>query len=269
MRLREGRVSLPVTMLRTADGVRIACCVQGEGPPLVYVRGWLGHIELAWDNPPFRAYFEPLARHFRLVRYDMRGNGLSERHPARLDFETAVLDLETVMDGLGLSRATLYGHYFGGPTAIAYAGRHPERVARLILDNTYARGSDLGTKPQRERFLAMLRRNPEAAMFTISYLTDPHPKGDVSLREHYEKLTRWRERVSPSVVGSLYALGYDADVTDVLPAVTAPTLVMHRRENRGIPGGIMRSIPAQEQESVQDLIGLDQASEWRIARNSL
>jgi class 3 adenylate cyclase len=238
-------MQLPIRFFRTADDVRIACCAEGEGPPLVFVRGWLSHIELAWEDANFRAYFEPLTRHFQLVRYDMRGNGLSERHPGALDLDSAVLDLETVMDGLELSGATLYGQFFGGPIAIAYTARHPERVSRLILDNTYARGRDLATQDQRERFLRSLRTNPEAAMFTVSYLTDPEPVGAIKLREHYERLRAWQERVSPQTVPRLYALGYDIDVDDQLSRISVPALVMHRRENRGIPVAVGRELASK------------------------
>ncbi len=238
-------MQLTVRFLRTTDDVRIACCADGQGPPLVFVRGWLSHIELAWADPGFRAYFEPLARQFQLVRYDMRGNGLSERHPEALDLDAAVLDLETVMDGLELTGATLYGQFFGGPIAIAYTARHPERVSRLILDNTYARGADLATPDQRDRFLRSLRANPEMVMFRLSYLTDPEPAGGVKLREHYERLRNWQERVSPDTVARLYALGYAVDVTGDLPKLTVPTLVMHRRENRGIPISIGRDLASK------------------------
>jgi class 3 adenylate cyclase len=238
-------MQLPIHFLRTSDDVRIACCSQGEGRPLVFVRGWLSHIELAWDDPRFRAYFEPLIRHFRLVRYDMRGNGLSDRHPEALDLDAALHDLETVMDGLALDRVTLYGQFFGGPIAIAYAARYPERVASLILDNTYARGRDLATAAQRERFLRMLGDNPETAMFTVSYLTDPEPQGAVTLRDHYKSLGEWQERVSPETVARLYALGYAIDVTDLLDGVAAPTLVMHRRENRAIRLSVGRDLASR------------------------
>jgi len=236
----------PLTrFLTTPDQVRIAWCSQGEGLPLVFVRGWLSHLENFWENPRFRAYFEPLARHFRLVRYDMRGNGLSDRHPETLDFEAMVRDVETVMDGLGISGATLYGQAFGGPAAIAYTARHPERVARLILDNTYARGQDTASPEQHNRLVRLMRDDPAGAMLRLSHMTDPEPQTAVTLREHYSGISRWQQRVSAEMLPRLYQLGYEVDVFELLPSITVPTLVMHRRENRSFPLRLGRELASR------------------------
>src|SRR3974377_1398537 len=110
-----------VRFLTTSDGVRIACCEQGNGPPLVFVRGWISHIEHLWEDDAFRTYFETLARHLRVIRYDTRGNGLADWELPDVDLDGMVLDLEAVMDGLAVERAVLYGQCFGGPIAISYA----------------------------------------------------------------------------------------------------------------------------------------------------
>lgn len=235
----------PTRFLTTQDQVRIAWCSQGEGSPLVFVRGWLSHLEDFWENPRFRAYFEPLTRCFRLVRYDMRGNGLSDQHPEMLDFEATVRDLETVMDGLGLSGATLYGQSFGGPTTIAYTARHPDRVARLILDNTYARGHDMASPEQQDRLIRLMRDDPAGAMLRIAQMTDPDPQTALTLREHYRGIRRSQQRVSADVLPRLYELGYAIDVRDLLPAITVPTLVMHRCENRSFPLRLGRELASR------------------------
>jgi class 3 adenylate cyclase len=227
----------PVRFLTTSDGVRVAYCAHGDGPPLVFVRGWISHVERSWQDPEFRAYFEPFTRHFTLVRYDMRGNGLSDKEPPSIKLGDAVTDLDAVIEALGIEQATLYGQCFGGPIAIAYAARHPYRVSRLILDGTYARGTDIASPKRREDLLAMLRNQPEAAMLMLAYMTDPTPGRPIALDQHYRDVQAGATRVSAEAMVRLYELGFTLDVSHLLPSLTMPTLVLHRRDNRSIPFG--------------------------------
>jgi class 3 adenylate cyclase len=217
--------------LLTPDNTRIAYCTLGDGPPLVFVRGWMSNVELAWETPEFAAFFDALAQRFTVVLYDMRGNGLSERAPERIDLETALCDLSAVVDELQLDRMTLYGQCFGGPIAIAYAARHAGRVSRLVLDGTYAAGEGLTSRDQRDKLVAMLRDMPEAAMMALGYYTDPDPAQNITLREHYESQRKRRQYVSSECAVKLYEFGFDVDVRGLLPSLRMPTLVMHRREN--------------------------------------
>lgn len=217
--------------LITPDHTRIAYCTVGEGPPLVFVRGWMSNVELAWETPDFTTFFDALAQRFTVVLYDMRGNGLSERAPERIDMETALDDLSAVVEELRLNGITLYGQCFGGPIAIAYAARHPHRVSRLILDGTYASGHALTSRDQRDKLLAMLRDMPEAAMMALGYYTDPEPAHSITLAEHYESQRKRRQYVSAETAVKLYEFGFDVDVRTLLPSLTMPTLVMHRRQN--------------------------------------
>src|SRR3990172_5628600 len=124
----------------TSDGVRIAYATVGEGPPLVRVLGWCTHLEFErtlpdWDGSLWGA----LARNHLFVRYDGRGMGLSDRDISHFSLEAKVADLEAVVDALELERFALLGTSEGGPTAIAYAARHPERVTHLILYGSLGR----------------------------------------------------------------------------------------------------------------------------------
>src|SRR4051794_31802945 len=121
------------------DGVRLAYATAGHGPPIVKAANWLSHLEYDWESPVWRRWLEEMTRDFRLVRYDERGCGLSDRD-APLSFEAWVRDLETVVDALGLERFPLLGISQGAPIAIAYAVRHPERVSHLVLYGGYLRG---------------------------------------------------------------------------------------------------------------------------------
>ncbi|MGQ0432665.1 MAG: alpha/beta fold hydrolase [Microthrixaceae bacterium] len=223
----------PIRFATTADGVRIAYCIHGEGPPLVYVRGWVSHLELTWEEPAYQAFFDQLARHLQVVRFDARANGLSDRTLDRLDLDGLTADVEAVMDELGLGEAILWGSAFGGPVAITYAARHPERVSKLILDGAYATMKDQGTAEARESFQAMLlamRGQPDAVNASFLYMHDPDDSASVGKRV---ELTR--RSISPQALAHLYQLAIDYDVSDLLPTLTAPTLVLHRRRNRAFP----------------------------------
>jgi class 3 adenylate cyclase len=223
-------MAAPVRFLTTRDGVRIAYCTHGDGPPLLFVRGWIGHLELHWSDPAFRSYFEPLARHYRLIRYDVRGNGLSQRDVPDIDLEALVLDLEALIEQLELTDITLYGTTFGGPIAVTYVARHPERIARLILDGTYARGQDINTPERQDAIIRMIRHFPE---FAFQRFLGPltHPEPEQAAYRHVSP----QELVSPAVAAQLYALCYQIDVSALLPQIQVPTLVLHRRGSRAIP----------------------------------
>src|SRR3990172_8613162 len=134
---------------KTADGVSIAYCGLGEGEPLVSMPNPpLSHIQLEWQFPQTRHWYQRLAEKRKLVRYDNRGSGLSERDVAAFSLESPLLDLEAVVDQLGLERFALIGVINSGPAAIAYAARHAERVSHLILYFFFSRGIDQLQAPE-------------------------------------------------------------------------------------------------------------------------
>jgi pimeloyl-ACP methyl ester carboxylesterase len=220
----------PVRFVTTADGVRVAYAVHGEGPPLVLVRGWVTHLELNWKNPAYSAFIDALAQGLRVVRFDSRGNGLSDWDAARFDLDALVCDLEAVMDGLGLVRAALWGSSFGGPVAMVYASRHPDRVERLILEGTFADGRRLVTPDQRSSYLKMLEAVPESAFAAFSYLTDPEPR-----EGHATRVEHARQSISLRAARELYSMLWDIDVSGHLDNLVMPALVLHRRSSRIVP----------------------------------
>ena len=129
----------PTRFASTTDDVRIAYAVHGAGPTLVFVRGWISHLDAMWDDPEFRPFMEAIGMHFRVVRYDLRGCGLSDRDPGHISLDHLVLDLESVIDRVADEGEpiVLYATCYGGPIATRYAARHPERVTKLVLDGTY------------------------------------------------------------------------------------------------------------------------------------
>ena len=144
------------------DGVRIAFATAGEGPPLVRVNNWFTHLELDWVNPVWQHWSEFLADRRMLVRYDPRGSGLSDRDPADVSLDALVSDLNAVVDALGLSRFSLIGLCQGGAIAIAYAARHPERVSRLVLYDSYLHGAFVARRRKARPSGADVRANDRA-----------------------------------------------------------------------------------------------------------
>ena len=240
-----------VRFCQASDGVHLAVAVAGVGMPLVKTANWLNHIEFDWQSPVWSPLFSRLAAHHQLVRYDERGIGLSDRDVADFSFESFVDDLETVVDECGLHRFALLGISQGAPVSIAYAVRHPERVSRLVLCGGFAKGWRTRGNPadvaRAEASVTLIRQgwgqdNPAARqMFTSLIVPDA---------THEEM--RWfneLERISASAetaIRLLHVLG-DIDVTELLPRVAVPTLVLHSRGDARVPfeHGLMlaRGIP--------------------------
>ena len=167
-----------VQFVTTSDSVRIAYRRIGGGHPLIFVRGWVSHLEFLGQEPKSRAFFEALATARAIVQYDARGNGLSDRHVSGITLDQLVLDLEAVADHLRLERFDLYGQCFGGPIAIKYAAKHPERLSSLILDGTYARGRDITSLERQVALLAGIRAFWPLSSKMLDHLTVPDPEAN-------------------------------------------------------------------------------------------
>jgi len=230
----------PVRFARTADGVRIAYSALGEGPSLVVVRGWITHLELQWEEPTYRSFFERLVRHLRVVRFDARGNGLSDRRVGEYSLDTLTLDAEAVMDALGLNDVVLWGSSFGGPVAVNYAAKHRDRVGKLLLDGTFASYRRIIGDERREAFVAMLegmKLQPEGLFAYFSFLTDPEPSSS-----HVLRVERLRRSINADAAIKLYGLLHDIDVTEQARSLDLPSLVLHRRQTHAIPFELGREL---------------------------
>jgi class 3 adenylate cyclase len=127
------RYEQKIQFCTTADGVQLAYSRVGSGPPLVKTGNWMTHLEFDFESPIWRHLYRELSRDHTLVRYDARGNGLSDREVDELSFDSFVSDLEAVVDAAGLERFALFGISQGCAVSVAYAVRHPERVSHLVL----------------------------------------------------------------------------------------------------------------------------------------
>ncbi len=210
---------------KTKDGVSIAYRTMGEGPALVQMRSGLALFRLEWEVPEFRTFNERLAQNRMLVQYDMRGSGLSKRDVTNFSPEALFLDLEAVVDRLGLERFALWGTVGMGPVVIAYAARRPERVSRLILWHSYARASDLLKSP-RIQALMRLMDNWELYTDTLAHYLFGWAGGEPARRF----AVRMRESITQETYRAFQAQFITFEVTDLLPQVRAPTLVLHRRQ---------------------------------------
>ncbi len=130
-----------------ADGVRLAYAVSGEGPPLVMPATWLSHLEHQWKSLAWRPWLETLSQKYTLLRYDLRGCGLSDREPEELSFDGWMRDIEAVVDAPGFRQFDVLATCWGGSIGVEYAARHPDRVNRLVLYGAYALGRLRGTQP--------------------------------------------------------------------------------------------------------------------------
>ena len=223
----------------TTDGVRLAYATTGDGPPLVKASNWLTHLDFEWGSPIWRHWYTALSLHHRLVRYDERGNGMSQRDVPEVSFDTWVRDLETIVDAAGLDRFPLLGISRGGPIAIAYAVKHPGRVTQLVLYGAFAAGlNHVGTPQELEarRALTSLVRlgwglnNPAfCKTFTCRFIPEATPEHE----QWFDELQR--VSTSPANAAKLMELDDDIDVRPLLSQVTTPTLVIHCDRDRAVP----------------------------------
>jgi len=222
----------------SSDGTRIAYATVGQGPPLVRCLGWLTHLEYEWGNPLWRFFIDAMSRRYLFVRFDGRGMGLSDRRVSNYSLEAHVRDLEGVVDALGLERFALYGLSQGGPTAITYAVRHPERVSHLILYGSFARWGgefNLEGRQQYEAMLTLVRQGWGSDMpafrqfFTCAFM----PDADIETIRAFNELQRVSASGDDAV--DLMTAAQDIDVRPLLPQVTVPTLVIHLRGDMVVP----------------------------------
>jgi pimeloyl-ACP methyl ester carboxylesterase/DNA-binding winged helix-turn-helix (wHTH) protein len=233
----------------TSDGVRLAYATTGNGPPLVKASNWLTHLDFEWGSPIWRHWYTALSLHHRLVRYDERGNGMSQRDVPDVSFDTWVRDLETVVDAAGLDRFPLLGISRGGPIAIAYAVKHPERVTHLVLYGAFAAGRNHVGTPQeleaRRALVSLVRlgwglNNPAfCKVFTCRFIPEATPEHEQWLDELQ------RVSTSPENAARLMERDDDIDVRPLLSQVKTPTLVIHCDRDRAVPAENGRLLAAE------------------------
>jgi class 3 adenylate cyclase len=227
---------------QTADGVSIAFYTLGEGMPLVVMpNAPFSHIQLQRQIPEWRREDERLAERRMVVRYDGRGNGLSDRDVTDYSLEAHVLDLEAVVDRLGLERFALYASIHSGPAGIAYAARHPERISHLIVWGSYARASDFVRSAEIQAMRGLMAQSWELYTETIAHALMGWSAG-APARQFAAMM---RESVSQEGALAAFRAIAEFDVASSLSEVRSPTLVLHRRQ-APVPGvDVARSLASR------------------------
>jgi pimeloyl-ACP methyl ester carboxylesterase/DNA-binding CsgD family transcriptional regulator len=227
-----------VGFCRSDDGTRIAYARYGEGPPLVVSTCWLSHLEYDLQSPVWKHFVHGLSEVSASVRYDERGFGLSDWDVTDFSFEARIADLEAVVEAAGLDRFALLGMSQGGPVAVAYAHRHPQRVTRLALLGSYVSmvgdGSD-ETRELEETFTKMIQvgwARPEGRfrrVFTDALMPGATPEQMTWVDELMRRSTTAENAVE------FRRARMDVDVSALLPLLDVPTLVMHSRGDQMNP----------------------------------
>ena len=235
-------LSLPPQQVRycaASDGTRLAYSVTGEGPALVKTANWLNHIEHDWDSPLWRHWINEFTRGRSLIRYDERGNGLSDWDTPHLSFDAFVDDLRSVADCLDLETFDLLAISQGAAVAIAFAVRHPDRVRRLVICNGYAAGWAVRADPaelaRREAMITLTEVGWGAdspayrQLFTNHYVPEATPK-QMGWFNEMQRLS-----ASPENAVKLQRALAAIDVRELLPKVQTPTLIFHSRNDQAVP----------------------------------
>jgi pimeloyl-ACP methyl ester carboxylesterase len=248
----------PDTRYAKNGDVNIAYQVASEGEvDLVFVPGWVSHVEYAWEEPSLAPFLERMAGFSRLILFDRRGTGLSDPVERLPTLEQRMDDLRSVMDAVGSERAFLFGISESGPMCALFAATYPERTAGLVLCNTFATGLRSDGYPWMldAAGWSHFQRSVEAQWGTgiTARIYAPSRAGDEAFERSWGRFER--RAVSPGAMSKILGMCMDTDVRSVLPSIRVPTLVVHRTGDRATPveGGryLAEHIPGARLEEVK------------------
>ena len=237
-----------ITFCQTEDGINLAVACAGQGKPLVSIPTWLTHLEYDWQNTTRAPLWHFLAQRFQLIRYDGRGFGLSDRDVTDFSFTAFERDLEAIVDALGLRSYALLGISQGAATAIAHAARHPQRVSKMVLHGGFALGRNKQASAEEfewaKALIAFMRRGwgDEDSALLRMFSSVFFPGASAEQIKWYAR----HLRMSTSAENAIKNRNAcdDIDVVDLLPKVSAPTLVLHCRHDNAVPFDRGRRIAA-------------------------
>ncbi len=225
------------TKYAKSGDINIAYQVIGEGPlDLVYVPGWISHLEYAWESPDYARFFRRLSSFCRLILFDKRGTGLSDREVGFPTLDERMDDVRAVMDAVGCERAAIFGMSEGGNMSTLFAATYTERATALILFGCFAKRSWsedypwAPTREERQEWLDTFERD-WGGLINLEAMA-PSVAHDDGVREWLS--TYMRFSASPRTALTLGRLNSDIDIRDVLPTVRVPTLILHRRGDRHV-----------------------------------
>jgi len=231
---------LPQTRYTKSGAVNIAYQVLGKGPPdLVLVPGWVSNMDVFWEEPSFSRFLTRLASFSRLILFDKRGTGLSDRVADMPSLEVRMDDVRAVMDAVGSERAALFGYSEGGPMCALFAATYPERTSALVMAGAYARRLSAPDYPwglsdeQFHTFLEQVERDWGEAVGVEARA--PSMAHDEHFRQWWARFQRMS--ASPAAGATLARMNAQIDIRDVLPAIRIPTLILHSVNDRTIDVG--------------------------------
>jgi class 3 adenylate cyclase/pimeloyl-ACP methyl ester carboxylesterase len=228
-----------VRFATAADSVQIAYARIGKGPPVLKAPNWLNHLEYEWRSPAWGPVWRGFAKNFELVRFDQRGNGLSDWEVDEISEDAMISDMETVADAAGLDRFALFGISQGCAFSVRYAAENPERVSCLVLLGGFLRGRLKRSAPDEERFfhtaMTMIRHgwgSPNRA-FRFFFTETLMPDATAEQAAHFDELQRIA--ITPENAERIWQMNNQVDVSALASAVQAPALVLHCRDDRMCP----------------------------------
>jgi pimeloyl-ACP methyl ester carboxylesterase/DNA-binding CsgD family transcriptional regulator len=210
-------------------GGRVAYTTTGTGPPLLCDSGWITHLRAQLELLSYGSFTDRLAEHFTVIRYDKPGCGLSDRDGIDLSFDAQAAAALAVADAVGADKFRLFGASQGAQVAAAIAARHPERVEAQVLYGMCASGRDLAPAQVRDSIVALVRAHGGLGWKALAgaFVSDPTD-------EEIAGLARFQQAsASAEVAARLLEVYYDTDIRALLPAIKAPTAVLHREGDRG------------------------------------
>lgn len=227
-----------IRFCRTDERVTLAWASSGRGPPLVKAANWLSHLEYDWKSPVWRPLLDRLGQNHTVIRYDKRGCGLSDREVDELSFGVWVRDLEAIVDAAKLERFPLLGISQGGPIALTYAVRHPDRVSHLILYGSYVRGRMHRGPRAQEEAAALVRLvrvgwGKDVDAYRRLFASLFWPRATPEQMHAFSELQR--VSASAGTAARIMEGFHHVDVRDLAPRVRVPTLVLHVEGDNMIP----------------------------------
>jgi pimeloyl-ACP methyl ester carboxylesterase/class 3 adenylate cyclase len=233
----------PQTRYANSGGVSIAYQVLGEGElDLVVVPGWVSNLDAFWEEPSVEAFFRRLATFSRVILFDKRGTGLSDRVADLPSLEVRMDDVRAVLDAVGSKKAALFGYSEGGAMCALFAATYPQRTSALITAGAYARmmtapDFEWGRTPEQlEAFFAQIERDWGGPVGIDARV--PSRANDPRFREWWARYLRMS--ASPTAAASLLRMNAQVDIRDILPSIRVPTLIMHSVNDRALPVGASR-----------------------------
>jgi pimeloyl-ACP methyl ester carboxylesterase len=234
---------VPETRYALSGHVHVAFQVMGEGPvDLVYIPGWVSHLEVELEMGLARRFYEALASFTRLVRFDKRGAGMSDRVMGTMSLDERVDDIRAVLDAAEVERASLFGYSEGGTMAAIFAARHPERVDKLVLFASHA-GQVTGSpdfpcgyeSEPRIRWLENVIENNWGMGYSLEHLAPSLWRHRQADRARAAMARFERMAATPGAALALFRSNIGNDARAVMPQVAAPTLVLHRAADHFVP----------------------------------